>query len=78
MSWNLDSDICHLAFPFSLVSSVMSEPVSQPDPHPTAYCHVDSGQEDTAKDMPTQAHTLLSCEEGQGGDTSETPTGLLP
>ena len=62
MSLNPDSDICHLTFPLSLVSSVVSEPASQPDPYPTACRHVDGSQEDTTKGTPAQARALPSCE----------------
>lgn len=58
MGLNLDADICHVAFPLSLVTSVMSKPVSQSNLHPRACCHVYCSQEGTA----AHAHTLLSCE----------------
>lgn len=59
---NVDLDICHLAFSFSLVSSVVSEPVSQPNLHSTACRHVHGSQEVMSKGTPAHAHTLLSCE----------------
>lgn len=63
ISLDLDSDICHLAFPFSLVSTClnMSEPVSQPNPDFIACRHV-YGSQDVAKGTSAHAHTLLSCE----------------
>ena len=64
ISLNLDLDICHLAFPFRLVSSVTSKPVSQCSLHSLACRHVYSSQEDMTKGTPACVHTLLSCEVG--------------